>query len=192
MARGVGTTGRGRTVNADERQPWSRQNAESPKAFAAFEIYLSQGPGRSLSRAWAEYQRQIGGKTAAGKKPSGFFFAWSSQHRWVERVAAWGAAQAEENRATQRREWAEWSHDFARRQQRQLEALNQLSQGAFHLAARGLIDRLALQPSQPMTVGELARLLRAAALLSDTSANAETALHSLDRVLAWYDQQAAD
>lgn len=62
--------------------PWERQQGEPPKAFAAFNKYLLLGTERSLQKVGYEL-----GKSAS------LMERWSSQWKWVERVAAWDIEQ---------------------------------------------------------------------------------------------------
>lgn len=70
-------------MRAFEREP-----GESGKAFAAFEVYRSLGPGRSL-RTVAEHV--YGTRWKTGKRT---VEKWSSRFDWVDRVAAFNARDA--------------------------------------------------------------------------------------------------
>ncbi len=56
---------------------FEKQPGESDKAFAAFSVYLSMGPQRSLEAT----SRKVGKSKALMER-------WSRRHRWVERVEA--------------------------------------------------------------------------------------------------------
>lgn len=53
---------------------WERMPEETPRAYAAFEVYVRLGPQRSLQKVSREL-----GKSAA------FLSRWSSKYSWVER-----------------------------------------------------------------------------------------------------------
>ena len=64
--------------------PFERQARESQRAFAAFSLYLSLGPDRSLSA--------VGAKLGKGKRQ---MEKWSRRWSWAERVAAYGSHMAD-------------------------------------------------------------------------------------------------
>jgi len=76
-----------------ERQPWERQQGETAKGFAAFDLFRRLGPGRTVQAAWEQYWQRPGNRRRTGDKeagvPHGYFRAWSSRWRWHERAAAW-------------------------------------------------------------------------------------------------------
>src|SRR5512138_2606357 len=63
--------------------PWEQQPRESDKAFAAFSVYLSQGPERSLAKT----AEKLGRSKLLMER-------WSSRHDWPARVAAYNAHMA--------------------------------------------------------------------------------------------------
>jgi hypothetical protein len=69
---------------------WERQPGESTQAFAAFVIYRDLGAARSLR---ASYARQKGVEDGPELRANGRLYAWSADHNWVERAAAWDAEQ---------------------------------------------------------------------------------------------------
>src|SRR5438094_443773 len=78
-----GRAGRGkRSRNDDCRMalPFEQQSGESNKAFAAFSLYLSMGPQRSLG----DVERKLG-------KSHTVISRWSAKWEWTARVAAYGA-----------------------------------------------------------------------------------------------------
>ena len=90
--------------------PFERQARGSQRAFAAFSVYLSLGPDRSLSAA--------GAKLGKGKRQ---MEKWSRRWSWGERVAAYGAHMAElERRAIEDQavakgvEWAKMTEPVRR------------------------------------------------------------------------------
>jgi hypothetical protein len=94
-----------RGVLAFEQQP-----RESQRAFAAFSLYLSQGPDRSLSA--------VGAKLGKGKRQ---MEKWSRRWSWAERVTAYGTHMAElERRAIEDQavaqgvEWAKMTEPVRR------------------------------------------------------------------------------
>jgi len=80
---------------------WERQEGESAKAYEAFAAYRDLGPDRSLPAA---YRQRYGKKPAAGGVP-GYFLAWSSAHRWVERCRLYDAHLEEQALAELEGEW---------------------------------------------------------------------------------------
>lgn len=83
------------------REVWDRLDDESPKAHAAFVQYRDLGTERSIDKT----------RIKLGKR-SGYarhLETWSSQYRWVERAAAWGAAEQKrkdaERAIDERRVW---------------------------------------------------------------------------------------
>ena len=65
-----------------------RLPAESARAYRAFSCYRDLGPERSLDRAWSSF-RTAQGKDAGSARHPGTWGAWSHQHHWVERAAAY-------------------------------------------------------------------------------------------------------
>ena len=95
---------------------FERQGRESQRAFAAFSLYLSLGPDRSLS--------VVGAKLGKGKRQ---MEKWSRRWSWGERVAAYGTHLAELERGAIERvavekavEW--WQLQEPTRRQAWLEA----------------------------------------------------------------------
>ena len=64
-------------------KPWERQPRESDEAFEAFTIY------RDMKRPDSRVDRSIREVSEILKKSGALIGRWSSQHKWVERVAAW-------------------------------------------------------------------------------------------------------
>ena len=96
--------------------PFDQQPRESQRAFAAFSLYLSLGPDRSLSA--------VGAKLGKGKRQ---MEKWSRRWSWGERVAAYGTHMAELERGAIERvavekavEW--WQLQEPTRRQAWLEA----------------------------------------------------------------------
>lgn len=58
---------------------------ETNKALKGFEDYFQMGPGRSLRKLHAEYQRQTDGKPPA--KMLKTLETWSTKHGWQDRIA---------------------------------------------------------------------------------------------------------
>jgi len=68
-------------------KPWDRQDSDTPKSFAAFELYLAQEPKtRSLRHVAATCGKS---ETLIGR--------WSKAHKWPERVLAFDAHVASED-----------------------------------------------------------------------------------------------
>jgi hypothetical protein len=71
---------------------WDKRETESDKAYAAFLLYRDLGRGRSLAKASSTLDKPTSKLRQFG--------TWSAQHGWVERVAAWDAAeQAKDEKA---------------------------------------------------------------------------------------------
>lgn len=63
---------------------WDRQPDETPRAYQAFVLYRDLPPEtRSLNTAWRS------AKPDAGDRAAGTWTTWSTEHRWVERAAAY-------------------------------------------------------------------------------------------------------
>ena len=86
---------------------WERQPSETPKAFAAFGLYLNIPPlGRSV-RAAVESFRQNGGKASVRN-----WETWSSLYNWRNRAAEHDSDLASRRRERMAQE-LEWAHDDA-------------------------------------------------------------------------------
>ena len=68
--------------------PWERRPRETPRAFAAFTIYLGLGTTRSLAETAKKSQSTLGR-----------IQNWSRTHKWASRAGAWEDRQAEIARA---------------------------------------------------------------------------------------------
>jgi len=83
------------------KQSFEQQSKESNKAFAAFSLYLSMGPERSV--------RAVGEKL---RKSEGLIERWSAKYDWVSRVQAHAshlaAVEREAVEAVARGKAAEW------------------------------------------------------------------------------------
>lgn len=83
------------------KQLFEQRPKESNKAFAAFVMYLSMGPERSL--------RMVSEKL---RKSEGLLQRWSSRYDWPERVGAYGThlaiVEREATEALARSKSAEW------------------------------------------------------------------------------------
>jgi len=104
--------------------PTERQPGETDKAFAAFRIYLEQGPSRST----ATVGEQLGHRSSKQAEK------WSARWRWVERVAADDNRQAkagDEERAAV----------VAKRSRRQAE-IAQAHQEVTAVVAHEVLDRV--------------------------------------------------
>ena len=65
-------------------EPWERQSGESPRRFAAFQVYRDAGPGRSLRTCARQCSKSVG-----------LVCRWSAQDGWQNRVLLWDARQDE-------------------------------------------------------------------------------------------------
>ena len=92
--------------------PWNAQPGESPKAFAAFQIYLNLGPGRSFQAAWRQY---VGRPDALAANVPGYFADWSRKNRWGDRARAWDIHAQELARVKMDAELAQEGQDLGRR-----------------------------------------------------------------------------
>jgi len=83
-------------------QLFEKHDRESDKAFAAFSLYLSLGPQRSLAEVAQKLHKSV---TMLGR--------WSAKFDWPARVAAHGAhlaiVEREAIEAAARGKAAEWS-----------------------------------------------------------------------------------
>ena len=107
--------------------PFEKMQHESAKAFAAFNLYLSQGSERSI----AECARKL-------LKSSRLLRTWAQKYDWAGRVAAHGAhlamVEREAIEATARGKAAEWSS----REQKLRETEWEMHERAIAAAKRGL------------------------------------------------------
>lgn len=82
-------------------EAWDQQVGESPKAHAAFVTYRDMGVDRSIDKT----RIRLGKKAGYARHLE----TWSSQNRWVERAAAWDAAEQKrkdaERAVDERRVW---------------------------------------------------------------------------------------
>lgn len=108
-------------------QLFEKHDRESDKAFAAFSLYLSLGPQRSLAEVAQKLHKSV---TMLGR--------WSAKFDWPARVAAHGAhlaiVEREAIEAVARGKAAEWSS----REQRLRETEWEMHEAAIAAAKRGL------------------------------------------------------
>ena len=108
-------------------QLFEKQNRESEKAFAAFSLYLSLGPQRSLAEVAQKLHKSV---TMLGR--------WSAKFDWPARVAAHGAhlaiVEREAIEAAARGKAAEWSS----REQKLRETEWAMHEAAIAAAKKGL------------------------------------------------------
>jgi hypothetical protein len=87
----------------DEPRAWDRLPGEPARAYAAFTLWLSLGPERTLSAA-AEAARKASAE-GRGRPPRAKTLGnWARRWRWEERAAAWDAEQARRRLAIAARE----------------------------------------------------------------------------------------
>ena len=107
--------------------PFERLPRESEKAFAAFSLYLSLGPQRSLAEVAQKLHKSV---TMLGR--------WSAKFDWPTRVAAHAAhlaiVEREAIEAVARGKAAEWSS----REQKLRETEWEMHEAAIAAAKRGL------------------------------------------------------
>ncbi len=134
---------------------------ESAKAFAAFSLYLSLGPQRSL----AAVSQKL-------KKSEGLMARWSGQHRWVERTDAYvrhlAKVEAEAQTALLREKAVEWGQ----RQQSLREEEWTIHEECIR-AAREALKRF-YERGKGATLGDVARLLDLASKLGRLSSGLAT------------------
>ncbi|HOX59061.1 MAG TPA: hypothetical protein P5205_17890 [Candidatus Paceibacterota bacterium] len=133
--------------------PFEKQPRESDKAFAAFSLYLSQGPERSTAA--------VATKLAKSEQ---LVRRWSAKFGWTERVAAYGAhlaiVEREAIEAAARSKAAEWS---AREHQlRETEWV--MHERAIAAAKRGL-DAYMAREKVYANLADIARMLEIASKL---------------------------
>ena len=133
--------------------PFEQQPRESNKAFAAFSLYLSLGPERSL-----DVVRKKLGKSAR------LIQRWSGKFDWTERVAAHGAhlaiVEREAIEAAARGKAAEWES----REQKLRETEWAMHEAAIAAAKKGLaayMDREKVYAN----LADIARMLEIASKL---------------------------
>lgn len=83
--------------NSFSRGP-KRLPAESARAFRAFRLYLNQGPGRSLDRAWRFFSAGSRGKDLVSTRRPGHWSRWCAKNQWVDRAAAYDQYTEERKR----------------------------------------------------------------------------------------------
>lgn len=92
-------------ASVNSPQPWERLPGETAKAHRAFSLYRALEPqARSISEAYRLY---TGSETAAERlrKVPGYFYEWSTRHRWVIRAEAWDAHLEAERVDQERSDW---------------------------------------------------------------------------------------
>ena len=133
--------------------PFEQQPRESDKAFAAFSVYLSLGPERSLATVARRLQKSV---TMLGR--------WSAKFDWLGRVAAHGAHLAIVERdaieAAARSKAAVWES----REQKLRETEWAMHEQAIAAAKRGL-DAYMQREKVYANLADIARMLEIASKL---------------------------
>jgi hypothetical protein len=133
--------------------PFEQQPRESNKAFAAFSLYLSLGPERSM----AEVSKRL-------DKSEGLISRWSRKYDWRERVAAHGAhlalVEREAMAAVVRGKAAEWE----KRETQLRETEWRLHERAIAAAERAL-DAFMEKDKVYANLADVARMLEIASKL---------------------------
>ena len=133
--------------------PFEQQPRESDKAFAAFSLYLSQGPQRST----AEVAKKLA-------KSEQLVRRWSAKFGWTDRVAAHAAhlavVEREAIEAVARSKAAEWET----RKQKLLETEWEYHERAIAAAKRGL-DAYMEREKVYANLADIARMLEIASKL---------------------------
>ncbi len=133
--------------------PFEQQPRESEKAFAAFSLYLSLGPERSI----AEVAQKLSKSAQLVKR-------WSAKYDWQSRLAAHGAhlamVEREAMEAAARGKAAEWE----KREQELREEEWELHREAIGAAKRGLAAFMAREKVYA-NLSDIARMLEIASKL---------------------------
>jgi hypothetical protein len=143
------------------RHPFEQSERESGKAFAAFSLYLSLGPDRSIAAVAQKLSKSIP-----------LLKRWSVRFDWGGRVAAHAAhlavVEREATEAVARGKAAEWMQ----RQVEQREA-EWLLRGELIAAGRKVLERFK-DGSRGATLGDAARALEIASKLGRLAAGMAT------------------
>lgn len=75
-------------------RPWDQGETETPKAYAAFQIYLNLDPA---SRTYIAAHRLYRGEPKATQVP-GYMVDWIKNHNWSHRVDLWDRYRADQQR----------------------------------------------------------------------------------------------
>jgi hypothetical protein len=133
--------------------PFEQQPRESAKAFAAFSLYLSLGPERSLAKVSKQLQKSV---TMLGR--------WSSKFDWPARLAAHSAhlavVEREAIEAAARRNAAVWET----REQKLKETEWKLHERAIAAAEKAL-DAFMEKEKVYANLADIARMLEIASKL---------------------------
>ena len=133
--------------------PFEKQPRESAKAFAAFSLYLSLGPERSLATVAQKLHKSV---TIFGR--------WSAKFGWQERVAAHAAhlalVEREAIEASARSKAAEWE----KRETQLRETEWAMHERAIAAAKRGL-DAYMEKDKVYANLADIARMLEIASKL---------------------------
>jgi hypothetical protein len=142
--------------------PFEQQPRESAKAFAAFSLYLSLGPERSLSAVAQKLQKSV---TMLGR--------WSAKFDWPMRLAAHAAhlavVEREAIEAAARSKAAEW----ASREQQLRETEWAMHERAIAAAKRGL-DAYMAREKVYANLADIARMLEIASKLGRLATGLDT------------------
>ena len=132
---------------------FEKQPRESEKAFAAFSLYLSQGPERSIEECARKFL-----------KSSRLLRRWAKQFDWPARVAAYGAhlsiVEREAIEAVARSKAAEWES----REQKLRETEWQMHEAAIAAAKKGLAAYMEREKVYA-NLADIARMLEIASKL---------------------------
>lgn len=113
--------------------PWECQPGETPKAYAAFQVYMKLPTReRSVQRAISEI---TGAKPGAnGRIRRGWIEGWSTKYDWVERAAAW------DQEVARRQQEAFWAANAEAAQRMATEA--ETIQASSLVAARAILEKI--------------------------------------------------
>jgi hypothetical protein len=141
---------------------FEQRKKESAKAFAAFSVYLSMGPDRSLDA--------VGKKLGKCKR---LIERWSKQHDWISRVQAQQAhlavVEREATEAVARSKAAEWLARQVEIREKEWEMHEKCIE-----AAREGLKRFLENPNRRATLADIARMLETASKLGRLAAGMAT------------------
>ena len=163
----------------DVLRPWDQQEGESARAFAAFSVYFTLGPARSLAKTSQNHTKTI---------PT--LKEWSVKHDWVRRAAAYDAHQA---RLVQREAEAAHALKIAAYRDRAAKIGAAMADvGTAFLVKAG--TRVKTVEPETIAVGALPAWLRAASAITRDSLAVEAealGIHALEGMMTPDDDDSA-
>jgi len=185
------------TSEFDEKYPWERRQGESTKAFMAFCAYRDLGAVRSLAKA---YRASRGDRV--GIIP-GRWRAWAVQFEWVNRAREYDLHIELKARADREEEHQNELQDFRKRQKKLAIATTQSTLRLLELSDRKITDtvkvyeewreklakaqteeeRAELMKNDPISIGLLPNMIRAAASVAQVATDAEAQALAVNELL---------